>query len=169
MLATTSPKKLCTSTTFQPEQEQRNTKSHPVSNKRHYKKQWEREFPWLEYDDLQGAFCKVCKKWGRSLEKTGGTWVTKPFNNWKKALEKMRAHSQSGEHIQSCSAQIAAVRAMQAGSIIQQLQQVGEIERLKNRAAIKSLIRCTHFLARHYIAHTTNFMPKQSMRLLLSA
>ena len=116
VLAPTSPKKLCTSTTFQPEQE-RNTKSHPVSNKRRYKKQWEREFPWLEYDDLQGAFCRVCKKWGRSLETTGGTWVTKPFNNWKKAVEKMRAHSQSGGHIQSCSAQIAAVRAMQEGSI----------------------------------------------------
>ena len=38
VLAPTSPKKLCTSTTFQPEQEQRNTKSHPVSNKRYYKK-----------------------------------------------------------------------------------------------------------------------------------
>ena len=68
VLAPTSPKKLCTITTFQPEQEQRRTKSRPVSNKRHYKKQWEREFPWLEYDDdLQGAFCKVCKKGGSHL------------------------------------------------------------------------------------------------------
>ena len=30
-------------------------------------------------------------------------------------------------------------------------------ERLKNRAAIKSLIHCIHFLARHHIAHKTNF------------
>lgn len=158
VLAPTSPKKLCTTTTFQTEQEQRRTKSRPVSNKRHFKKQWEREFHWLEYDeDLQGAFCKVCKKGGKSLERTGGTWVTKPFNNWKKAVEKMRAHSQSNGHIQSCETQIAAARAMQEGSIVQQLQQVGEIEKLKNRSAIKSLIRCTHFLARHHIAHTTNF------------
>lgn len=35
---------------------------------------------------------------------------------------------------------------MQEGSIVQQLQLVGERERLKNTAAIKSLIRCTHFL-----------------------
>ena len=154
VLAPTSPKKLCTTTTFQPEQEQRRTKSRPVSNKRHYKKQWEREFPWLEYDeDLQGAFCKVCKKGGKSLERTGGTWFTKPFNNWKKAVEKMRAHSQSNGHIQSCETQIAAARAMQEGSIVQQLQQVREIERLKNRAAIKSLIRCTHFIARSYCSY----------------
>ena len=30
-------------------------------------------------------------------------------------------------------------------------------ERMRNRAAVKSLIRCTHFLARQHIAHMTNF------------
>ena len=28
---------------------------------------------------------------------------------------------------------------------------------MKNSSVIKSLIRCTHFLARNHIAHTTNF------------
>ena len=28
-----------------------------------YSKKWEKEFPWLEYDEnYQGAFCKVCSK-----------------------------------------------------------------------------------------------------------
>ncbi len=31
------------------------------------------------------------------------------------------------------------------------------MRRLKNRLAIKSLLRCIHFLARNHIAHTTNF------------
>ena len=31
------------------------------------------------------------------------------------------------------------------------------MRRLKNRLAIKSLLQCTHFLARTHIAHTTNF------------
>ena len=31
------------------------------------------------------------------------------------------------------------------------------MRRLKNRLAIKSLLLCTHFLARNHIAHTTNF------------
>ena len=30
-------------------------------------------------------------------------------------------------------------------------------ERLRNRAVVKSQIRCTHFFARQHIAHTTNF------------
>ena len=69
----------------------------------------------------------------------------------------MRAHSQSDVHIQSCDAELAATRAMKEGSIIQQLQRTGEQEKMKNRTAIKALLRCTHFLARNHIAHTTNF------------
>ena len=46
-------------------------------------------------------FCKECKKAEKSLQRTGGTWVTKPFTNWKKASEKMKAHSQSD--IRTCS------------------------------------------------------------------
>ena len=30
-------------------------------------------------------------------------------------------------------------------------------EREKNRAAMKSIVRCTHFLTRHHIPHSTNF------------
>lgn len=47
--------------------------------------------------------------------------------------------------------------AAKSATIAQQLQSIGEQERVKNRAAIKSLIRCTHFLTRQPIAHSTNF------------
>ena len=50
-----------------------------------------------------------------------------------------------------------ASRARKEGSIISQLQNVGEQQRLQNKKAIKALIRCTHFLAHQHIAHTTNF------------
>ena len=64
---------------------------------------------WLLYDeDCQGVFCKECKKAGKSLQRTGGTWVTKPFTNWKKALEKMKAHSQSDIHVQAFQASMLA-------------------------------------------------------------
>ena len=43
------------------------------------------------------------------------------------------------------------------GSIITQFQAISQNEIQKNRTAIKSLNRCTHFLARNHIAHTTNF------------
>ena len=43
------------------------------------------------------------------------------------------------------------------GSVLQQVQRVGMKEREKNRAAIISLVQCTHFPNRHRIAHPSNF------------
>ena len=55
--------------------------------KRRYCKSWEKDFTWLEYDeDNDGAFCQTCKESGKSLQHTGGVWVTKPFRNWKKLV-----------------------------------------------------------------------------------
>ena len=55
-----------------------------------------RNFSQLEFlEILQGAFSKLCKKGGRSLQKTGGAWITKPFTNWKKATQKMKSHLKS--------------------------------------------------------------------------
>ena len=102
-------------------------------------------------------FCKECKKAGESLQRTGGTWVTKPFTNWKKASEKMKAHSQSDIHVQACQASMLAERAASEGTIMQQLQQITDEEKMKNRAAVKALIRCPHFLACQHIAHNTIF------------
>ena len=83
--------------------------------------------------------------------------VTKPFTNWKKSVEKMKAHSKSAIHIQACQSSLLAERAIKEGSIIQQLHRVSDEEKRKNREAIKAFICCTHFLARQHIAHTTNF------------
>ena len=69
----------------------------------------------------------------------------------------MKLHSKSEVHLLSCQLDVEADRARKEGSIISQLQNVGEQQRLQNRKAIKALIRCTHFLAHQHIAHTTNF------------
>ena len=53
--------------------------------KRKYQQRREKEFTWLEFDaDSEGAYCKLCKKFGRALECTGGVWITRLFTNWKK-------------------------------------------------------------------------------------
>ena len=92
------------------------------------------------------------------LKKTGGAWITKPFKNWKKAVEKMRAHPKSDSHIKHTEAELLAARARkEESSIIQQPQIIGEQERIKNRSGIRALLLCTHFLAQQHIPHTTNF------------
>ena len=71
----------------------------------------------------------------------------------------MRAHSQSDVHIQACAANLAVPTTLRDGTIIEQIQNVSEQQRVKNRTAIKALLRCTHFLTLHHIhvPHTTNF------------
>ena len=97
-----------------------------------YNKKWEETFPWLEFDDnLQSAFCKLCKKGGRSLQKIGGAWISKPFTNWKNVTLKMKSHSKSEVHLLSCQLDVEADRARIEGSIISQLQNVGEQQRLQ--------------------------------------
>ena len=105
---------------------------------RRYNKKWEETFPFDE--KLQGAFCILCKKGGRSLQRTGGAWITKPFTNWKKATQKMKSHSKSEVHLLSCQLDVEADRARKEGSIISQLQNIGEQQRLQNRKVIKALI-----------------------------
>ena len=125
---------------------------------RKYRKEWEKDFLWLEYDeDTEGVFCKVCRQAGKSYQQSGGVWVSKPFSNWKKAVEKMKAHERSENHIQAKDAVLVAEEVLRKGSVIQQLQKAERQERARNREAIKSLIRCTHFLVRNHVAHTTNF------------
>ena len=104
-------------------------------------KRWEETFPWLEFDEnLQGVFCKLCKIGERSLQRTGGAWISKPFTNWKKVTLKMKSHSKSEVHLLSCQLDVEADRARKEGSIISQLQNVGEQKKLQNRIAIKALI-----------------------------
>ena len=126
---------------------------------RKYSKKWEKEFSWLQYDeDSEGAFCKICRTFGSSsMQHSRGVWITTPFTNWKKAVDRMRAHEKSSVHTNATQAALDAQLTMQQGSVLQQLQKSNGQERMRNRAAIKSFIRCTHFLTRQHIPHTTNF------------
>ena len=64
----------------------------------------------------------------------------------------MKEHAESEGHILACQTETAAAYALREGSVLQQMHQLEESERLKNRLAIKSLLRCTHVLARNRIA-----------------
>ena len=97
-----------------PESEEDSTNKAPPSKRpcavpssaatsRKYNKKWEKGFPWLEYDgNCQGACCKICRKVetrGQSSQGNGAMCVTKPFQNWKKAVQKMKEHASSESHL----------------------------------------------------------------------
>ena len=129
-----------------------------AATSRKYNKKWAKDFPWLEYDgNFQGASCKICRKVetrGQSSQGSGGVCVTKPFQNWKKAVQKMKEHASSESHLRQVEAELIVSRGE---TVVHQLQRFGDSERSKNRKSIKALLGCTHYLCKHYIPHTTNF------------
>jgi len=69
----------------------------------------------------------------------------------------MKEYSESESHWNAFQAETCGVTATLRGSTAQQVQKIYDSDRLKNRAAIKCLLCCTHFLSHQHIAHTTNF------------
>ena len=105
---------------------------------------------------IKKHFCKVCRKQEpQSLQKTGGAWITKPFKNWKRAVEKLRAHSKSDSHIKHCEAELLAARARKEES--SPLYSNYKLLESKRGRYSRPLLLCTHFLAWQQIPHTTNF------------
>ena len=68
-----------------------------------------------------------------------------------------KAHDTSKLHLECCQVTLQADQTKMHGTITKQLQQIEEGQRKKNREAIKALVRCAHYLARHHVAHTTNY------------
>ena len=84
-------------------------------------------------------------------------WVDTSFTMWEKAIEKMKSRKASKLHLDSCQAALLSSQAPAHGTVAQQLQQINEGQRKTNREAVKVFIRRVHYLARHHIAHTTNY------------
>ena len=74
----------------------------------------------------------MCRKSGKSFQRTGGVWVTQPFSNWKKAVEKMRAHEKSVTDSQAKEMALIKAGTLREGSVVQQLLRVEKQERIKN-------------------------------------
>ena len=139
---------------FQPDacKKKQSTKS---NRSRKYLKKWDEELDWLVYDaDCDGAFCKLCKLYrGLPLRRSGLVWTTKPFTNWKNAMKRMQARVGSD----SISMSSSTCSSQKPGTVVQQLQNIAEEERMTNRIANKAFFCCAYFLAHKHIPHTTNF------------
>ena len=98
---------------------------------RRYNKKWEETFPWLEFDEnLLGAFCKFCKT-GWKISSEDWWFLDYQTIHLKKETQKIKSHTKSEVHHISCQLDVEADRARKEGSIMRQLQNVGELQRLQ--------------------------------------
>ena len=126
-----------------------------------YNRKRAKDFPWLKYDgNFQGAFCKICRKVetrGQSSQGSGGVWVEKPFQNWKKEVQKMKEHASSESHLRQVEAELIVSRGE---TVVHQLQCFGVSERSNNRKAIHQSTSWLHLLLMQ-TAHSSYFQLQQ--------
>ena len=57
---------------------------------------------------IEVLFFKYAESQESNLTRNNGVWVTKPFQNWKKVIEKMKAHAGSETHTRYVEAELLA-------------------------------------------------------------
>ena len=86
---------------------------------------WLKKSSWINYNSVtNGMLCQYCshiyKEDREVLKHTQGAWISFPVSNWKKALDKIKAHEASAWH-KMAKAKVEAEKQSQAeGSVILQ-------------------------------------------------
>ncbi|KAK0144413.1 hypothetical protein N1851_017197 [Merluccius polli] len=74
-----------------------------------FQERWYKDFPWLHYDAVQkGVLCFYCMRVYQDKPtpfavKSEPAFITSGFKNWKKAIEKFKAHESSHTHCHAVS------------------------------------------------------------------
>ena len=120
------------------------------SKNRNFKVGWYKQFPWLSVCTYRKkVFCLYCRHASNhnwfSFMKTGEKVFTeKGFQNWKKAIEKFKAHESSHSHLEARLKWVAQARptiGSQLSSEVNNLQQNRTAGFLKQLKAIQFLTR----------------------------
>ncbi|KAL4122845.1 hypothetical protein QTP88_015112 [Uroleucon formosanum] len=122
---------------------------------------WIKRFPWVVYSRIgeQGTVCKYCAIFGREFGGKGShqklnTLVVKPFNNWKKAIEKFNEHSKTEFHKSNAmrADNFVAVYSKNCQNIIQKLDSARAIQIDQNRKRLIPIIKTIIICGRQEIA-----------------
>lgn len=134
--------------------ERRKTFGTKKAGNRHFIRDWENKFAWLEYDNNRDkVFCKICKHiWSQNKcvnKNVSAAFVEFGFCNWKKAIEKFNEHEKSRFHRECMEADFHS----QAGTnVLKQLSTKKSKEMDEARTALVKIIGSVRFLATQGLA-----------------
>ena len=126
-----------------------------VGNSKHrqsgFNPKWSQDFPFVVYTAEKGMLCSLCQKWKRQVRNRNGTWITVPCTSLRR--DSILEHVRSNSHNDAVKAESDAVQARLRGGIAQAFDSVHAVQ----RKALIGGLKCMYWLAKHEIAHTTNF------------
>lgn len=118
-----------------------------------FRREWVESWEWLTYSPTRnGVFCKYCVVFssgtaGKGSHQTLGSFVSKPFDNWKDATERFREHSAAKYHQFSklCAENFLRVMDSAAIDVASQLNDQRRKEKERNRSALKPIVETIIF------------------------
>jgi hypothetical protein len=120
-----------------------------------FQEHWYKEFPWLHYDPAKlGVLCHLCllaksRNLAELAKFSEDTFTSHGFSNWKKALEKFRAHEKS--HAHRLSKENLHFAAASKGVDVQLDHQLNAEQKIARTCLLK-LISSLKFLAEQGLA-----------------
>lgn len=114
-----------------------------------FQERWYKDFPWLHYDTVQkGVLCFYCKKIYQDkltpfAVKSEPAFITSGFKNWKRAIEKFKAHENSHTHRHAVS-----VTAQESHPVNAQLSSALANQQADNRHCLVKIVGSIKYLAR---------------------
>lgn len=121
---------------------------------RSFQSSWEKTFMWVEYDqESDKVFCKTCKKADSDglfmfSTKREATFISTGFSNWKKALEKFKAHEKTDAHKEA----VMKLARSSKPSIATQLNEHHNSEIKRARSALMIIFTTLRTLCRQGLA-----------------
>ena len=112
---------------------------------------WSEDFPFVVYTEGKGMFCGLCQKWRGKDRNRNGTWITLPCSSLRR--DSILEHVRSNSHGDAVKAEREALQARLRGGITQAFESIRTVQ----RQALISGLKCMYWLAKHEIAHSTNF------------
>jgi len=126
------------------------------------------DFPWLLSTD-GGALCSICAEYYSSHELPSdhcGTFVHKPFNDWRKSTgstaknNKLLKHENSDIHKLATTVKVAkGTMTKLSRSVYSMIHAQTDEERKTNLNRLADFFDAAYFLFRNEIPHTTNYRP----------
>lgn len=130
---------------FQP-----NINKYPETKGRKFRSTWYTDYTWLEYSIVADkAFCFPCRLFG-STGCYDETFISKGFQNWKKAVQRFKEHEKTSSHLHALQRWHEGLKTKE--SVVSKISTHHQEEVKNNRDYLKILFQSLLYLGKQGIA-----------------
>ncbi|CAI6371276.1 unnamed protein product [Macrosiphum euphorbiae] len=117
-----------------------------------FQSSWYNKYPWLEYSiKMNAVFCYYCRHFPSHSQIEKDVLITGGYCDWKNISNMTKKHDKTTSHKNAIAKYGAWLSTKKTGSVSTQINKQVKEQVIKNRAILKSVIRCVLYCARQDI------------------